>query len=220
MSATQITEETVRISLDKLVSFVSHAFSGTNGVREDDDHPLPAGPWDPTIRKVARRLGKPTPEPWRTEFTASQILLGLIGARRPEIFDAIGEGRLNIAALNPQPLPPRAAFLEAFAEEVIDRVVLMHEVANAMNQSGDQAGIIIVSGKLSLLIDELCGNNFKARIPGPKPRRGESELLSSLDLLTVSAVFAQNAATVAHEGVRRELRNAGAKLAEAGIARM
>ncbi len=230
MQAVQIAEETVHISREKLLSFVSHAFSGTNGGREDDEHPLPPGPWDPVIRKVARRVSKPTPEPWRevfgqgllwhTEFSASQILLGLVGATRPEIAGVNGGGRLTIAALNPQLLPPRAAFLTAFAEEVIDRALLMQEIADAMGQTGDERGIIIVSGKLSLLVDELCGNNFKVKIPFPKPKRGESELLSGLELLTVSAVFAQNAATVAHEGVRQELRNAGARLAEAGIARM
>jgi len=224
-------EETVQISREKLISFISHTFSGTNGGREDDEHPLPSGLWDPIIRKVSRRffgpfpepwrgVFKPTPEPWHTEFSASQILLGLIAGRRPEIFDAIGGGRFDIAALNPQPLPPRAAFLTAFAEEVIDRALLMQEIADAMSQTGDERGIIIVSGKLSLLVDELCGNNFKVKIPFPKPKRGESELLSGLELLTVSAVFEQNAATVAHEGVRQELRNAGARLAEAGIARM
>ena len=222
-------EQTLQISPEKLISFVSHTFSGMNGGREDDDHPFPAGPWDPIIRKLARRLGmptpepwreifKPTPEPWNTEFNARQIL-GLIASRNPGIFDVIGGGRFDIAALNPQPLPPRAAFLTAFAEEVIDRALLMQEIADAMDQ-GDERGIIIVSGKLQLLVDELCGNNFKVKIPFPKPKRGESELLSSLELLTVSAVFQQNAATVAHEGVRRELRNAAAKLAEAGIARM
>ena len=169
-------EETIQISREKLISFVSHTFSGTNGGREDDDHPLPSGPWDPIIRKVARRLGKPTPEPWRevfgplpeawhTEFLASQIILGLIGARHPGIFDVIGGGRFDIAALNPQPLPPRAAFLTAFAEEVIDRTLLIHEIAGALDQTGDERGIIIVSGRLSLLVDELCGNNFKVKIP-------------------------------------------------------
>jgi len=123
-------------------------------------------------------------------------------------------------ALNPQPLPPRAAFLAAFAEEVIDRSLLMQEVADALNQNGEQQGIIIVGGRLTLLVDELCGNNFKVRIPFPKPKRDEDELLSGLELLTVGAVFEQNAATVAHEGLRQELRNAGARLIETGIARM
>jgi hypothetical protein len=69
-------------------------------------------------------------------------------------------------------------------------------------------------------VDELCGNNFKVRIPFPKPRRDEDELLSGLELLTVAAVFEQNAATISHEGLSQELRAGGAKLIETGIARM
>jgi len=38
--------------------------------------------------------------------------------------------------------------------------------------------------------------------------------------LTASAVFEQNASSVASEGLRQELTNAGAKLFDTGIARM
>ena len=103
---------------------------------------------------------------------------------------------------------------------MIDRALLMQELADAMNQTGEQQGIIIVGGRLSLLVDELCGNNFKVRIPFPKPKRGEDELLSGIELLTAGAVFEQNAATVAHEDLRQELRSGGARLIETGIARM
>jgi hypothetical protein len=48
----------------------------------------------------------------------------------------------------------------------------------------------------------------------------ELEFLSGLELLTVGAVFEQNAATVVHEGLRQELRSAAVRLIEAGIARM
>jgi hypothetical protein len=219
------------VSREKLTSFVSQLFGGATVGREDDEHPLPAGPWDPIIRKVAikvfgphpepwRLVFGPQPEPWRSEVSTNRLILGIIAARNPEIFDVIGGGRLNSVALNPQPLPPRATFLAAFAEEAIDRALLMQEVADGLNQTGEQQGIIIVGGKLSLLVDELCGNNFKIRIPFPKPKRDEDEFLSGLELLTVGAVFEQNAATVAHEGLRQELRNAGARLIETGIARM
>jgi hypothetical protein len=229
-TATQRTSETLNIPREKLASFVTHVFGGATVGREDDEHPLPPGPWDPIIRKVAKRVLGPQPEPWRLDFglpvpwrsevSTNRLILGIIAARHPEIFDVIGGGRLNSVALNPQPLPPRAAFLAAFAEEVIDRSLLMQEVADALNQNGEQHGIIIVGGRLTLLVDELCGNNFKVRIPFPKPKRDEDELLSGLELLTVGAVFEQNAATVAHEGLRQELRAAGARLIETGIARM
>jgi hypothetical protein len=230
-AATQKAGEMSNVSREKLTSFVSQVFGGATVGREDDEHPLPPGPWDPIIRKVAKKvLGPhpeprrlvfgPQPEPWRSEMSTNRLILGIIAARHPEIFDVIGGDRLNSVALNPQPLPPRATFLAAFAEEAIDRALLMQEVADGLNQTGEQQGIIIVGGKLSLLVDELCGNNFKIRIPFPKPKRDEDEFLSGLELLTVGAVFEQNAATVAHEGLRQELRNAGARLIETGIARM
>ena len=231
MQAAQTTYETLNISREKLATFVSQMFGGVSVGREDDEHPLPPGPWDPVIRKVAKKVFGPHPEPWHLEFgpqpepwrsklNVNRIILASLAARHPEIFDVIGGGRFTDAELNPQPLPPRAVFLAAFTEEVIDRVLLMQEVADAMNQTGEQQGIIIVGGKLSLLVDELCGNNFKVRIPFPKPKHDEDELLSGLELLAAGAVFEQNAATVAHEGLRQELRNAGARLIETGIARM
>jgi hypothetical protein len=230
-AGTQRAGESSPISRENLVSFVSQVFGGTSVGREDDEHPLPPGPWDPIIRKVAKRVFGPSPEPWRlvfgpqpepwrSEFNVSQAVLRIIAARHPEIFEVIGGDRFTAAALNPQSLSPRATFLAAFAEEAIDRVLLMQEVADALNQTGEQQGIIIVGGRLSLLVDELCGNNFKVRIPFPRPKRDEDEFLSGLELLTVGAVFEQNAATVAHDGLRQELRNAGVRLIETGIARM
>lgn len=229
-AATQRADETLNIPREKLVSFVTKTINGTGVGREDDEHPLPPGPWDPVIRKVARVLGPhpepwrvifgPQPEPWASEFNLTQIALRIIATRHPEIYDVIGGDRFNRAALNPQPLPPRAAFLVAFTEEVIDRALLMQEVAEALNQTGEQQGIIIVGGRLSLLVDELCGNNFKVRIPFPKPKHDEDEFLSGFELLAVGAVFEQNAATIAHEGLRQELRNAGARLIETGIGRL
>jgi hypothetical protein len=230
MQAAQTTNETLNISREKLATFVSQTFGGANVGREDDEHPLPPGPYDPVIRKVAKKVFGPQPEPWaldfghpvpwRSELNLNRIILGIIAARHPEIYDVIGGGRFDYAALNPQPLPPRAAFVIAFTEEVIDRALLMQELADAMNQTGEQQGIIIVGGRLSMLVDELCGNNFKIRIPFPKPKRGGSELLSGLELLAAGAVFEQNAAITANEGLRMELRNAGARLIETGIARM
>jgi len=230
-TATQTASETVNIPRERLVSFVTRFIDRTSTGREDDEHPLPPGPWDPIIRKVAKRVFGPQPEPWRlvfgpqpepwhSEFNVGQVLLRVIAARHPEIFDVISGNPFNRVALNPQPLPPRAAFLAAFAEEVIDRTLLMQEVADALNDTGDQQGIIIVGGRLSQLVDELCGNNFKVRIPFPKPKHDENEFLSGLELLTLGAVFEQNAATIAHEDLRQELRSGAARLIETGIARM
>ncbi len=89
-----------------------------------------------------------------------------------------------------------------------------------MNQTGERQGIIIVGGRLSDLVDELCGNNFKIKIPIPRPKHDTDEMLSGLELLAAGAVFEQNAAITANEGLLQEFRNAGTKLIETGIARM
>lgn len=39
-------------------------------------------------------------------------------------------------ALNPQPLPPRIAFAVALAREVVDRVNSLHQLAQALGDSG------------------------------------------------------------------------------------
>ena len=217
MQATQKSSETINISRDKLLLLVGQMFGGQDYPNPDD--PQPPGPWDPLIRTVANQFFGPRPEPWRTEANLRAIL-GVIAARHPEIFDVIGGDRFTWAALNPQPLPPRALFLAAFTQAVIDRVLLTQEIADAINQTGEQQGIIIVGGRLAMLVDELCGNNFKIKIPIPRPKHDTDKRLSGLDLLAAGAVFEQNAGFVTDAGLRQELSKAGAKLAEAGIARM
>lgn len=219
MQKEQTNGETIHISREKLVSLVSQAFGGTSG-NPNPDQPLKPGPWDPVIRKVARQVFGPRPEPWRSEFVLNRLILGIIADRHPEIYDVIGGGRFDLAALNPQPLPPRAAFVVAFTEEVIDRILLMQDVADAMNQTGEQQGIIIVSGRLSLLVDELCGNNFKIKIPIPHPKHETDDRLPGLELIMAGAVCGQISAKVANEGLQQEFKNAAAKLIETGIARI
>ncbi len=220
MQATQTSSDTLSISREKLLSLISQTFGGASVRREDEEHPLPPGSWDPIIRKVSKKIFGPFPEPWRSELNVNRIILGIIAASHPEIFDIIGGGRFDFAALNPQPLPPRSAFLVAVTEEVIDRALLMQEAADALNQTGEQQSIIIVSGKFNKFvdqIDELC-----PRIPKkfPKPKGGSSEKFSAVELLAAGAVFEQNAAVISDEGLRQELSNAGAKFIEMGIARM
>ncbi len=219
----------VHISHEKLATLVSQLYGGAYE-NPNRDEPLKLGPWDPVIRKMARQVfgpGAPLnwkfgphPEPWRSEFKMDRLILEIIAARHPEIYDSIGGGRFDWAALNPQPLPPKAAFVVAFTEEVIDRVLLMQEVADSLNQTGEQQGIIIVGGKLALLVDELCGNNFRVKIPIPHPKQETDEKLSGLELILAGGICEQNATTTTNEGLRQEIRNAGAKLIEAGLARM
>ncbi len=234
MQATQTNNETINISREKLVSLVSQMFGGASS-NPNPDEPHKPGPWDPIIRKVSARMMnvfgphlepwrfEPDPSPWMSEFNGRRAFLEFLAARNPKIWEIIGGGPFSsktAVELNPQPIPPGVAFLAAFAQEAVDRAVLTQEIADAMNQTGERQGIIIVGGRLSDLVDELCGNNFKIKIPIPRPKHDTDEMLSGLELLAAGAVFEQNAAITANEGLQKELRNAGAKLIETGIARV
>jgi hypothetical protein len=221
-------DEILNIPREKLVLLFGHLFGGGNG-NPNPDEPIKPGPWDPVIRKVSRYFFGPSPEPWqsfghpvpsRSEFNMERLISAFIAARHPEIYEIIGGGRFNRAELNPQPLPPKAAFIVAFTEEAMDRILLMQEVADALNQTGERQGIIIVGGKLASLVDELCGNNFKIKIPVPHPKHESDNRLSGLELITAGAVFEQISTTVANKELQEEMRNAAGKLIVTGISRI
>lgn len=218
---TQKIGETINISREKLVSIVSQFFGGTNG-NPNPDEPLKPGPWDPVIRKVAYRLSEPQPIPWRfTDINSNQNRLEFFARFNQAIWEVIGGwGKSEMAALNPQPIPPLTAFIAEFTQEAIDRVLLTQEIANELNQTGEQRGKIIVGNRLSQLVDEMCGNGFKFKFPIPRPKNDTDDKLSGVELLTAGAIFEQTAKNVAREDLRQELRNAGAKLIETGISRM
>ncbi|MEO6636999.1 MAG: hypothetical protein ABIN25_01910 [Ginsengibacter sp.] len=230
MQTAQSNGETLNISHEKLISLVNHLYGGDSG-NPNPDEPLKPGPWDPIIRKVSRQVFGPSPEPWRTadgpysqpshsDFRMDRLILKIIAERHPEIYEVIGGGRFDWVALNPQPLPPKAAFVVAFTEEVLDRVMLMQAIADAINQTGEQQGIIIVGGKIASLVDELCGNYFKIKIPIPHPKHDSDKGLSGVELILAASVFEKSSATVDNGYLQQELQGAAKKLIEVGISRV
>jgi len=239
MSIEQLEHQSLQISREKFLAFVSEMLGGARGGRDDDDHPLPPGPWDPVIREALERtfvLGPlpepwrvfgPQPEPWRTAGLRTNGLwkgiLATILARHPEIYDAIGGGHnpLEEVALNPQPLPPRVAFLVSVAQTVIARAELLQEIAGAAVREGEQQGIIIVGGYINRFCDDVCGNGFRLpwRFPGPRPHWYHHEL-QGIDLVVLAAQFEQGAREAYSPELSRNLSHASARLAEAGLARM
>ena len=215
----QFNGEELHISREKLVALISSSYAPQGENPNPDDVPRP-GPWDPIIHKVSRQFFGPSPQPWRSESTLEHKILEIIAERHPAIYDVIGGGRFNWAALNPQPLPPKAAFVMAFTEEVLDRVLLMQEIADSLNDTGNQRGIIIVSGKLSMLVDELCGNNFKIKIPIPHPKHDPHRGLSGMELLMAATVCEKTAHSCSNIELHHELRRTSNRLIEEGIARM
>ena len=240
MNTEQLEGRTLQINRDKFLAFVG-AMLGTNVGREDDEHPLPPGPWDPVIRAALEKVYVfgPHPEPWRVfephpdawqtgrpVFTTGSHWRGFLAsilARHPEIYDAIGGGHnpMDEVALNPQPLPPRVAFMVSAAHVVTARAELLQEIADATSREGEHRGIIIVGGYISRFCDDWCGNGFRLKwpFPGPRPSWFASEL-HGIDLVVLATQFEQSAKGTFSPDLRRNLAAAGARLLEDGLSRM
>lgn len=244
MNTEQTNQPSLHISQEKLLAFVRAMIGGSRG-REDDEHPLPPGPWDPVIRVALERINVfgPRPEPWRStesvfgpgvpwRSTGSvfgpqpepwKVIFASILARHPEIWDAIGGGHSFGAEveLNPQPLPPRFAFLVSVAQTVISRAELIQEIADATRREGEQHGIIIVGGYLARFVDDFCGNGFRLKypFPGPRPHWFAKEL-DGVDLVVMATQFEQAAKETFSQDLRQNLADASAKFAEAGLSKM
>jgi hypothetical protein len=229
MNSNQTALQSVDVSREKLLGVIGDLL-GERGGREDDEHPLPPGPWDPVIRVAFERLNTfgprasahlatsfgPGREPWR-------IILANILARHPEIFDALGGGHSfgDEVSLNPQPLPPRYAFLIAAAQTVISRAELLQEFADSTRRQGEERAIIIVGGITSRFSDDWCGTGFKLKypFPGPRPHWFASEL-SGIDLVVIASQFEEAARQSFSPDLRQSLANASAKFVDAGLSRM
>jgi hypothetical protein len=227
MNAAQTEQQSLHIGQERLLAFVRSMIDRNSG-RPDDEHPLPAGPWGPVIRIALERLSVfgPRPEPWRMRgsiFGPSpepwRLVLESILARHPEIYDAIGGGHRfgEEVELNPQPLPPRYAFLVAVAQTVVRRAELMQEIAD----SAEQRGIIIVGGYTSRFCDDWCGNGFRLDypFPGPRPNWFPHEL-DGIDLVVIATQFEQAAKEAFSPNLRQHLANASARFVEAGLSMM
>jgi hypothetical protein len=242
--STQNTEQTEQQSLyvsqEKLLAFVRTMIGGSRGC-EDDEHPLPPGPWDPVIRVALEQVNVvgPRPEPWKVfgpgvpwrkiEAVVGphpepwKVIFASILARHPEIWDAIGGGHSfgEEVALNPQPLPPRFAFLIAVAQVVITRAELLQEIADTTRREGEQQGIIIVGGYTSRFSDDWCGTGFRLKypLPGPHPHWFTNEL-NGIDVMVMATQFERAAKETFSPDLRHNLTDVSAKFVEAGLAKM
>jgi hypothetical protein len=238
-TSTKPTEQlSLHVSQERLLAFVRAMIGGGAG-REDDEHLLPPGPWDPVIRVGLEQLRFFGPSPERRiagserSRTAEPVVNPMsdprnvvfqsIFRKHPEIFDALGGGPSfgDEVALNPQPLPPRAAFLIAAAQAVIRRAELLQEIASATSNDGSQQGIIIVGGYTSRFSDDWCGTGFKLRwpFPGPRPHWFPNKL-NAIDLIVVATQFEQAAKETFSQELRQHLAKTSAKFTEVGMSRL
>jgi hypothetical protein len=128
-------------------------------------------------------------------------------------------GRFDRVALNPQPLPPRWAFSLAFARAAMERLVLIQETAETMRTDGENQSIV-VGGKVSELVDFVCGNSFRRPIPFPGPRGDAEDLRATGDeLVLIGLEFLRGAKETASTDLANEFRNAGKRLVDEGVNR-
>ena len=216
MSPKQTDQRSLNISQDQLQHLVRGLLGLSQG-REDDEHPLPPGPWDPVIRGAWERTiaGGLRAGSWK-------VALAELLARHPEAFDAVGGGHSHgdEVALNPQPLPPRFSFLLAVAQAVILRAELLQEIAGAIPDAAER-GIIIVGGYTRRFSDDWCAPGFRLRFPlgGPRPHWFKSEL-GGIDLIVLAAQFEGAAKEAFGPVLRRSFAEVSAKFLEVGLAKL
>lgn len=191
--------DTITISRIALVSILS-SFIG--GYPNPEGDPLPPGPWDPVIRKAFNQLRwqlGPHPEPWIT------------GIQNP----------LSQVALNPQPLSPRLAYTTVLAQEIINSITNLQDIADVLPEDAQFRAIEVANQRLQVFFDDYCGTPpRKSPFPVPHPRDGVIEGFKPLELVIVGTQFEASATTLVHEGLKEVLSGLGKKITERGIAQM
>jgi hypothetical protein len=185
----------------------------TTGHPNPDGPEVTPGPLDPYIRRALERTA-----------VGSGIGAGLwrvIAEKHPEIWDVIGGDPQARVGLNPQPLPPRSAFLASIILEFTERMTLVAEIADLIPRPGGERGIIIVGGHVARFVDEICVNGLHIRWPLPwPPPTWFSDTLSGADLIVMGTQFQQTAAIAMDRELGRTFADAAHALLEAGAARL
>ncbi|VVP60052.1 hypothetical protein PS850_06160 [Pseudomonas fluorescens] len=223
MNAEQAHQQSSHITQKQLLSCVREMIGGKSG-REDDEHPLPPGPWDPVTRAALERsiIFGPAPNPWEVFGPLPdpwKFIVASIVNKHPAIWDVIGGGAE--AAYNPQLLPPRFAFLACVAQTVISHAELINETADTTRHEVEQRGTTAAGDYISKFVDDICGNDFRFSWPFPWPRPNWLAMeVSGIDLVVMATQFDQAANEAFNANLRQNLADASAKLAEAGLSNM
>jgi hypothetical protein len=213
-----------QFSVDKrtLLALIN-TFAGQGRFRPADDDPRPPGPLGPIIRIALERTAALEGRLQAGNSAEWKAFLVSLFARRPEIFDAIGGGLRfgDEVALNPQPLPPRWAFLASFVRTIAERAELIHEVASAVAVDGEEQAIIIVGGYVRRLCDDFLRSDFKLWWPYPDPHPNWfAKELNSTDFVWMATQFEQAANQGVHPALGRVLADASSNLIEVGLSRL
>jgi hypothetical protein len=194
-------------ALTALVSQLTTGYPDSNG---PEDTP---GPLDPYIRKALERsvLGA----------GLGTTLWRVIAEKHPEIWDVIGGDPHSAVALNPQPLPPRSAWLAAVIQEFVERMTDVGELADLLPRPNAERGTILVAGHVAKFVDDICGNGLKIRWPLPwPPPAWFTDSLSGQDLIVMGTQFQQCSVMALDRDLGRTYADAAHALLEAGAARL
>jgi hypothetical protein len=198
------------LSARALAALVSQLTTGYAVPDGGNDTPSPL---DPYVRKALERsalMGSEGTNLWR-----------VIAEKHPEIWSVIGGDPTSRLALNPQPLPPRSAFLASVVVVFSERMADVGELADLIPRPGGERGIVIVGGHVAKFVDDLCANGFRMRWPYPWPAPPWfSDSLGGPDLIVMGTQFQQAAATALDRELGRTFADAAHALLEAGAARL
>jgi hypothetical protein len=198
------------LSARALTALVSQLTTGYPNPDNPDETP---GPLDPYIRRALERSV--------TGGGAGANLWRVIAEKHPEIWDVIGGDPASQVALNPQPLPPRSAYLAAVILEFTERMTNVAELADLIPRPGGEPGILIVAAHVARFVDEICGNGLRIRWPFPwPPPEWFSDSLSGADLIVMGTQFQQAAVIAMDRELGRTFADAAHALLEAGAARL
>ena len=198
------------LSARALTALVSQLTTGYPSSVAADEVP---GPLDPYMRRALERSvlgGGMGTELWR-----------VIAQKHPEVWNVIGGDPTGQVTLNPQPLPPRSAFLAAVILEFTDRMTDVAEIADLIPRPGGECGNLIVVGHVAKFVDDICGNGMRVRWPYPWPAPAWfNDSLSGADLIVMGTQFQQAAAIAMDRELGRTFADAAHALLEAGAARL
>jgi hypothetical protein len=198
------------LSARALSALVSQLTTGYSNPEAPDGAP---GPLDPYLRRGLERSvigGGMGSELWR-----------VIAQKHPEVWNVIGGDPTARVTLNPQPLPPRSAFLAAVVLEFTERMSDVAEIADLIPRPGGERGNLIVVGHVAKFVDEICGNGMRIRWPYPWPAPAWfSDSLNGADLIVMGTQFQQAAAIAMDRELGRTFADAAHALLEAGAARL
>lgn len=187
----------VNLSKLNLVSLVNELTYGRNGFpNPEDPHPAP-WPWVHIVNKAIER-----------------------GVTSLSTFSSL----LSRVALNPQPLPPKAHFAMMLGQEVIERAGMMHQMADAFSDNGDERGTIIVGGFVNRFVDDICPTPPVIRFPHlgwPFPPDPDPHPeWSGLELAIIGTQFQNEASSMRHNDLKSVFHGAGEKLLQVALSRM